>query len=68
MKIIFHFRNLRADNLLLRGSRLVNTNYVHGLAIYTGKDTKMSLNSKSIHFKFSSLEQFVLNLNNFKQF
>jgi magnesium-transporting ATPase (P-type) len=36
---------LDADQILLRGSSLRNTEYVYGAAIYTGHDTKVMMNS-----------------------
>jgi phospholipid-transporting ATPase len=39
--------------LLLRGSRLVNTEWVLGLIVYTGRQTKMMLNRNPARFKFS---------------
>ncbi|XP_071440396.1 phospholipid-transporting ATPase IF-like [Hetaerina americana] len=41
--------SLSIDNLLLRGARLKNTEYVYGCAVYTGQETKLSLNSKAIN-------------------
>ncbi|CAG5136603.1 unnamed protein product, partial [Candidula unifasciata] len=49
--------SLGPENLLLRGARLKNTNHIYGCAVYTGKDTKMSLNSKSKKIKFSRVER-----------
>lgn len=49
--------HLMIDNLLLRGSRLKDTEYVVGCAIYTGQDTKLSLNSKIVSNKFSTAEK-----------
>ncbi|XP_011693120.1 PREDICTED: probable phospholipid-transporting ATPase IF [Wasmannia auropunctata] len=49
--------HLTIDNLMLRGSRLKDTEYVVGCAIYTGQDTKLSLNSKIISNKFSTAEK-----------
>ncbi|CAH8866825.1 unnamed protein product [Trichobilharzia szidati] len=43
-------------NLGLRGARLISTDYVIGLVLYTGKDTKLSLNSKKAKRKYSSRE------------
>lgn len=50
-------RSLTIDNVLLRGSRLKDTDYVIGCSIYTGEDTKLSLNSKQIVNKFSTAEK-----------
>ena len=50
---------LTVDNLLLRGSRLKDTEYVIGCAVYTGQDTKLSLNSKLVVNKFSTAEKLV---------
>ncbi|XP_050716966.1 phospholipid-transporting ATPase IF-like [Eriocheir sinensis] len=49
--------SLATDNLLLRGARLRNTPWVYGLAVYTGKDTKMALNLKMTSAKFSTVEK-----------
>lgn len=49
--------HLTIDNLLLRGSRLKDTEYVVGCAVYTGQDTKLSLNSKIVNNKFSTTEK-----------
>ncbi|XP_063723941.1 phospholipid-transporting ATPase IF-like isoform X3 [Symsagittifera roscoffensis] len=53
-------KSLSAENLLLRGCSLKNTERVFGVAIYTGKDTKMALNSKFKPHKVSTVES-VLN-------
>lgn len=50
---------LDTSNLLLRASRLRNTPYVYGLAIYTGSDTKLAHNSQLKPNKFSSTERTV---------
>ena len=42
--------------LLLRGSKLVNTDYIYGLVVYTGAQTKMMLNRNPARFKFSHFE------------
>ncbi|KAK4301015.1 hypothetical protein Pmani_026817 [Petrolisthes manimaculis] len=47
---------LSTDNLLLRGARLKNTSLIHGMAIYTGRDTKVALNSKIKSNKFSTVD------------
>ncbi|KAK8388975.1 hypothetical protein O3P69_020739 [Scylla paramamosain] len=48
---------LATENLLLRGARLTNTAWVYGLAIYTGRDTKMALNSKLKNNKISIIDK-----------
>ncbi|CAB0041003.1 unnamed protein product [Trichogramma brassicae] len=53
--------SLGIDNLLLRGSRLKDTDFVIGCAVYTGDDTKLSLNSKLSVNKFSSVEKSINN-------
>ncbi|RVE49642.1 hypothetical protein evm_005699 [Chilo suppressalis] len=47
---------LSTDNLMLRGSRVKNTDWAIGCAIYTGEETKLALNSKYTGNKFSSCE------------
>jgi len=47
---------LGLDNLLMRGTQLKNTEWTYGCAVYTGKDTKMSMNSKKTTNKFSKVE------------
>jgi len=49
--------HLTIENLLLRGSRVKDTEYVVGCAVYTGQDTKLSLNSKVVSNKFSTAEK-----------
>lgn len=41
--------------LLYRGTKLKNTKMVHGLVIYTGKNTKIILNSDSESEKMSQI-------------
>lgn len=43
-------------NLLLRGSTLRNSNWVAGMIVYTGRLTKLSLNTNISKFKFSGIE------------
>ena len=47
---------LNADNLILRGSSLKNTEYVWGVCVFSGHDTKVMQNSANAKYKFSSLE------------
>ena len=47
---------INADQILLRGSSLRNTEWVIGIAIYTGHDTKIMKNSPSARSKKSSVE------------
>lgn len=48
--------SLNVENLLLRGSRLRNTDFIVGVAIYQGHDTKIMQNSAQAKYKFSKLE------------
>lgn len=50
---------LSEKNLLLRGSVLRATEWAVGMVIYTGKDTKLSLNSKTPPSKLSSVDRIV---------
>ncbi|GAB0097049.1 Phospholipid-transporting ATPase [Sergentomyia squamirostris] len=54
-----NFLPLMAENLLLRGSRVKNTEWVIGCAVYTGQTTKLALNSKVTKYKMSSSEKFI---------
>lgn len=47
---------LTYEQLLLRGSSLRNTDWVVGLVVYTGHETKIMLNSTKSRGKFSQLE------------
>ena len=49
--------SLNADNLLLRGSSLRNTEFVFGVVVFTGHDTKVMQNLPEAKFKFSTLEK-----------
>ncbi|QQP49415.1 Phospholipid-transporting ATPase, partial [Caligus rogercresseyi] len=44
------------ENLLMRGTSLIHTNFVFGCVVYTGQDTKMSKNSKMTAIKFSTVD------------
>ncbi|XP_058977981.1 phospholipid-transporting ATPase IF-like [Musca domestica] len=48
--------SLKSENILLRGSRLKNTEWVIGCAVYTGMSTKLQLNSRMTRNKFASSE------------
>jgi phospholipid-transporting ATPase len=42
--------------LLYRGARLKNTKWIYGLVIYTGRNTKIMMNSESSSEKMSQVE------------
>ena len=46
-----------SKNVLLRGSRLKNVDYVYGAAIYTGRDTKLMLNINRSSLKISDIDR-----------
>ncbi|XP_061107589.1 probable phospholipid-transporting ATPase IA isoform X2 [Conger conger] len=48
---------LGPDQILLRGAQLRNTQWVHGIVVYTGHDTKLMQNSTSPPLKLSNVEQ-----------
>jgi len=48
---------LGADNVLLRGSRLRNTEWIIGVVVYQGHDSKIMMNSAKAKYKFSKLEK-----------
>jgi phospholipid-transporting ATPase len=50
---------LGADNMILRGCKLRNTEYAFGVTVFTGHDSKIMMNSTKPKFKFSSLEMMV---------
>ncbi|EAA06286.6 AGAP000390-PA [Anopheles gambiae str. PEST] len=50
---------LATENLLLRGSRIRNTEWAIGCAVYTGQQTKLALNSRMTTSKMSSSERYV---------
>ncbi|KAF5403642.1 Phospholipid-transporting ATPase [Paragonimus heterotremus] len=47
---------LTFHNLVLRGAKLRNTDFMIGVTVYTGKETKLSLNGKQSKRKYSSRE------------
>lgn len=50
---------LMAENLLLRGSKVRNTAWVVGCAVYVGQSTKLALNSRLTRNKMSSSEVWI---------
>ncbi len=50
---------LGAENLLLRGAVLRNTEWVIGVACFTGADTKLVMNSVATPSKFSQLDMLI---------
>ncbi len=51
------FTPLDSSNLLLRGSILRNTEYIYGVAMYTGYDTKVALNMRHPPSKMGAIER-----------
>jgi len=56
-----NYSSVSIDNLLLRGTKLRNTDWVLGIVAYTGVDTKVEKNSTKINQKRSSVERGVNN-------
>jgi magnesium-transporting ATPase (P-type) len=52
-----HMIPLDVENMLMRGSSLRNTEWAYGVAIYTGHDTKVMMNSSKSQPKFSKIEK-----------
>ena len=50
---------LDQSNMILRGCSLRNTDFIFGLILYTGPDTKIMLNSVKAKPKKSKLEKFM---------
>ena len=48
--------SLNENQILLRGSSLRNTDWIYGVVIYTGHDTKVMMNSSKSRAKFSQIE------------
>lgn len=42
--------------MILRGCKLRNTEEVIGIAVFTGHDSKIMMNSSNAKYKFSSLD------------
>lgn len=45
------------NNVLLRGGKLKNVDYVYGITIYTGKDSKLMKNINHSSLKFSNIDR-----------
>ena len=48
---------LGIDQMLLRGSSLRNTQWIYGVVVFTGHETKIMRNSVRSQVKFSKLEK-----------
>jgi magnesium-transporting ATPase (P-type) len=48
---------LNPDNLLLKGSSLQNTEYIYGVAVYTGHETKIMQNCVGSRLKKSDVQK-----------
>ena len=44
-------------NILYRGARLKNTDYIYGITVYTGKDTKLKMNNTKRSLKRAKLSR-----------
>jgi len=53
---------LDSSSLLLRGSSLRNTKWILALVVYTGKQTKIVMNSRAAPFKVSTIERTMNNI------
>lgn len=62
--IFWSGREIAVDswNFLLRGSTLRNTSWAVGVVVYTGRETKIAMNSRSAPSKLSSIERTMNNL------
>lgn len=57
MKIGEKHVSLSVDQMLLRGSSLRNTEFIYGVVVFTGHETKIMKNSVRSKAKFSKLER-----------
>ncbi|KAM6227186.1 phospholipid-transporting ATPase IC isoform 2-T8 [Spheniscus humboldti] len=51
--------SLDADKILLRGCKIRNTDFCHGLVIFAGADTKIMKNSGKTRFKRTKIDSFM---------
>jgi len=49
--------SLNANQLLLKGATLKNTDWALGLVVFTGEDTKLMMNSQKARYKMSKVEK-----------
>ena len=54
--------NCNIKNVLLRGCTLKNTEYVYGIVLYVGNDTKIMQNSKKAPRKISNMMRMMNNI------
>eukprot|EP00043_Microstomoeca_roanoka_P007675 m.74086 g.74086 ORF g.74086 m.74086 type:complete len:1280 (-) comp13926_c0_seq1:27-3866(-) len=57
--------SIGVKQMLLKGARLRNTEFIYGLCVYTGSDSKTALNQPKAGYKFSTVER---RLNHFLAF
>jgi magnesium-transporting ATPase (P-type) len=48
---------IEVEQILLRGAKLKNTKYIYGISIYTGKHSKLMMNSEDAPHKMSKMEK-----------
>ena len=50
---------IQPDHILLRGAQLRNTDWVHGLVVYTGRDSKLVRNATKTPLKRSNMDRII---------
>lgn len=55
----FNMIFLSMDNVILRGTKVKNTDFVFGVVVYTGPDTRLARNGKPPTTKFSTVERYL---------